>query len=193
MKLNDRLLMAITYRGRRYTLKPWVRNMLDAIDALHDESMAPEDGISVALSCLVSGRLPRKTDQQALLEEVFKAFSAEGKATSEKPCISLTQDADLIIAAFRQAYGIDLQAQNLHWQTFQALLAAVPSDTRLSEVITLRNRPIPKQTKYNADEIAELIKAKAAVALKVTNDERKHALDGDLRTLAGAFSMMARK
>ena len=195
MKLNDRLITEVVYRGKRYRLKPWVRNVLDAIDALHDDGISPEDGIDVALRCLVPGRVPRKAvDKHALLEAIFTAFNgSDEKPKAEKPSISLAQDAALIVAAFRQAYGIDLQRDPLHWNTFQALLAAIPSDTRLGEVISLRNRPIPKPTKDNAEERAALMKAQAAVAITTTDQERKHALDGDLRTLAGAFSMMARK
>ncbi len=195
MKLNARLLMDVTWRGRQYALKPYVRNMLDAIDALHDDGITPEDGLDIALRCLVEGRIPRKiADKRELLEAIFTAFNDTEKRTrTEKPCISLTQDADMIIAAFRQAYGIDLQAERLHWQTFQALLGAIPSDTRLGEVVALRLRPIPKPTKTNGEEIAELMKAQAAVAITMTESERKQALTNDLRAVASAFSMMARK
>lgn len=50
-------------------------------------------------------------------------------------------DAPLVVAAFRQAYGIDLTdpATDLHWHLYRALLRNVPGDTHLAEVMSARS------------------------------------------------------
>lgn len=51
------------------------------------------------------------------------------------------EDAALVVAAFRQAYGIDLTdpALELHWHLYRALLRGVPGDTHLAEVMGARS------------------------------------------------------
>jgi hypothetical protein len=39
--------------------------------------------------------------------------------------------------------------------------------------IDIRQRPIPKPTKHNAEQIAALQKAKARVAIRMSEDERR--------------------
>lgn len=41
------------------------------------------------------------------------------------------QDAPLILAAFQQAYGLDLTAEHIHWWRFRALFDYLPADCRL--------------------------------------------------------------
>lgn len=49
-------------------------------------------------------------------------------------------DAPLIVAAFRQAYGIDLTdpATDMHWHVFLALFRGLPTDTLMSQVMGWR-------------------------------------------------------
>lgn len=49
-------------------------------------------------------------------------------------------DAPLVVAAFRQAYGVDLTDPGLemHWHLYRALLRGIPSGTRLAEVMQAR-------------------------------------------------------
>lgn len=52
--------------------------------------------------------------------------------------IDLVEDGELIVAAFQQAYGIDLTATDMHWHRFKALLTGIPEDTRLAQVMAIR-------------------------------------------------------
>lgn len=49
-------------------------------------------------------------------------------------------DAPLVVAAFAQAYGIDLTdpGTDMHWHLFMALLRGVPQETQLSRVMGYR-------------------------------------------------------
>ena len=73
-----------------------------------------------------------------------------------------------IYAAFRQAYGIDLfqEQGKLQWWEFVALLGALPSDTRLSNIIDIRIRPVPAPNGRNQEQISALLKLKAQYAIK---------------------------
>jgi hypothetical protein len=109
-----------------------------------------------------------------IVQAVFKIiFDENSRAPSGPRYMDFEQDAPLISAAFMQAYGIDLDKSNMHWFRFRGLLEAMPDDTTFSKVVELRRRPLPKPTKYNAEEIAALQKAKAAVALNVSEEERR--------------------
>ena len=47
----------------------------------------------------------------------------------------MLMDSDYLVAAFQQAYGIDLTEGDMHWHRFLALWRGLPSDTRLAEII----------------------------------------------------------
>lgn len=56
-------------------------------------------------------------------------------------------DENLIYAAFKQAYNMDLydlEPEQLHWHKFKALLDGLPPDTTLSRVVEIRS--------YNGDD-----------------------------------------
>ena len=58
---------------------------------------------------------------------------------SNAPLVDWEADADLIYAAFLQAYGIDLLTADLHWHKFRALFDALPDDTLMVKVIRWRS------------------------------------------------------
>lgn len=66
------------------------------------------------------------------LGEVPRSFG------SAVPLVDWEVDADLIYAAFLQAYGIDLLTADLHWHRFRALFDALPDDTLMVKVIQWR-------------------------------------------------------
>lgn len=47
-------------------------------------------------------------------------------------------DAPYLVAAFQQAYGIDLTTTKLHWWRFKALFAALPENTRMFQIMSYR-------------------------------------------------------
>lgn len=102
--------------------------------------------------------------------------------------ISFSVDADRIIAAFWQAYGIDLTKERLHWWVFVALLDNLPDDTRMMKVAHIRTCPVPAPNKYNKEQRAALMRAKAAVALKPAITPQQSA-----DNLAAVLTAMAKK
>lgn len=47
-------------------------------------------------------------------------------------------DGDYIVAAFQQAYGIDLTSCEMHWHLFKALMAGLPDSTKLAQIMGYR-------------------------------------------------------
>ena len=47
-------------------------------------------------------------------------------------------DAPYLVAAFQQAYGIDLTRAKLHWWRFKALMSNLPEETQLVKIIGFR-------------------------------------------------------
>lgn len=69
--------------------------------------------------------------------------------------------------------GVDLLKEKIHFFQFLELLSDLPSDTALMRTVEIRQKPIPKPTKDNAEQIAALQRAKAKVAIKMSEDERR--------------------
>lgn len=168
MKLQETLPESITIGRRVYKVDLDFRNVLNMLDVLARDDLLPEAKTYNAVKCVM--KPPKKA------AEAFKALKAilfpDTKETASKAKITdFVQDADLIRAAFLQAYHINLYKDKLHWLEFQSLLACLPEGSRYSEVLGIRTRPMPKATKYNAEERQALAKAKAAYALKLSDKE----------------------
>lgn len=189
MKLQDRLPDGVTVDGRFYRLDLDFRNVLHMMDELTREDVMPEAREYNALRCLT--RRPRN---------VSKVLAAVRELLFEKPpkrdgprVTDFVQDAGMIRAAFRQAYGIDLYRDRLHWIEFRELLNAIPEGSRYSEVVGIRARPIPPATKWNAEERSWLLKAKADVALHLTDEEQAKKYSEDVeKVFTGLMGIIQR-
>lgn len=170
MNLQDSLPDSITVDGKRYKCDFDFRNVLRMLAILENEDYLPDARDFLALRCVLR-RKPR--NMQAALNAVKIALFPHRNETGGKKLTSFEQDADLIRAAFLQAYGINLFHAKLHWLEFATLLNALPEGSRYSEVLGIRARPMPKATKWNHEEREWLAKAKAACALEVTDKERQ--------------------
>lgn len=182
MKLYEQLPTAVTVNGHRYKLDLDFRNVLRMMDILARDDIIPAARDYVALKCVMK-RPPKNA--AAVMDELRKIlFPAHKKQETDGARLtSFEQDADLIRAAFRQAYGINLYKDKLHWSEFTALLSALPEGSRYSEVLGIRARPMPAATKYNAAEREWLAKAKAMYALEMSDDERERAYAQGVKSL----------
>lgn len=54
-----------------------------------------------------------------------------------------------------------------------ALFNGLSDDTKIMQIISIRSRPLPKPTKYNAEERRQLIKLKQLYKLNLSEEERK--------------------
>ena len=189
MKLQDRLPDGVTVNGKFYKLDFDFRNVLKMIEVLDRDDMMPEAQAYKALLCLRK----RVKNPVPVLEAVKGLLFTAPRKKSRQKATDFVQDAGLIRAAFRQAYGIDLYREKLHWIEFTELLNAIPEGNRYSEVVGIRVRPMPAATKWNAGERDWLARAKADVALEMSEDERMARYHEDVANIAQVLMAMARK
>ena len=189
MKLQDRLPEGVTVDGKFYRLDFDFRNVLRMMDELDRDDVMPQARSYNALKCLTN----RPRNVEKVLQAVKGLLFEQKPKKDAKKVTDFVQDAGMIRAAFRQAYGIDLYRDKLHWLEFSELLNAIPEGSRYTEVIGIRARPMPAATKWNAEERQWLLKAKADVALHLSEKEQAKQYDEDVgRIFAGLMNMIAK-
>jgi hypothetical protein len=159
------------------------------IDILDDDDLMPDAQEYNAVRCLT--KHPRNVHK---VLEAVKAllFDHSPKKDSQK-VTDFVQDAGMIRAAFRQAYGIDLYTEKLHWIAFTELLNAIPEGNRYAEVVGIRARPIPAPTKWNAEERQRLLKAKAEYAIHLSDKEQQRRYQDDVaKIFSGLMGMLSK-
>ena len=181
MKLQDKLPNHIQVGKRKVRVNLDFRNVLNMIEILSQPDLMPEARDWLALKCIC--KHPVKGMMPAVRKMLFPNVKEKGERITD-----LEQDADLIRAAFMQAYGINLYRENLHWFEFSALLSCIPEGSKYSEILSIRARPIPEATKYNEKERSWLINAKAAFGLKLTQQQQEEKYKKDVQKI-GAFLM----
>lgn len=194
MKLYDRLPRRVRLNRRSWRLRTDFRQVLRALDALGDQRLMPALRTETALRLLICGRLPRhQMAQQALLDAILALLCPSSGKGGSKQVMSMEQDADMIRAAFLQVYGIDLTRARLHWCLFRELLGCIPTGTRLSDVIDIRTRPLPKPNKHNGESIRQLREAKAFYALQLDEDQARSSYASSVAHLYHTLMTMAKR
>ena len=182
MNIYDPYPTKIELDGKTYQLDLAYDNVLRVLDIQEDEYLTAADRIEAQCWLLLARGdrdMPKSLeDRQRLLNAVFELFP-KGESSGER-YIDFHQDAALIRTAFFRI-GVDLLKDKIHILQFLELLADLPSDTALMRTVEIRQRPIPKPTKDNAEQIAALQKAKAKVAIKMSEEERRRRFAESLK------------
>ncbi|MBO5959297.1 MAG: hypothetical protein J6Q65_04160 [Lentisphaeria bacterium] len=187
MKLQDMLPDGVTVDGKFYKMDFDFRNVLKMIEVLDRDDLMPEAKAYKALLFLQK----RPKNAVKVIEAVKGLlFKAPRKKGGQK-VTDFIQDAGLIRAAFRQAYGIDLYREKLHWIEFTELLNSIPEGSRYAEVVGIRARPMPAATKWNQHEREWLARAKADVALEMSDKERAQRYEQDVANIAAVLMGLA--
>lgn len=188
MKLYEHLPDRVEVGGKMYRLDLDFRNVLEMLEIIGRDDLIQGARERRALQCVM--KHPPRHPGPVLA--AVRALLFPASAGAKGPHITdFEQDADLIRAAFRQEYGINLYRDHLHWVEFSALLAGLPEGSRYVEVLGIRARPMPSPTKYNAEERKWLAKAKAQYALKLSEKEQKESLNQGLRDVALSLLALA--
>ena len=182
MRPYEDLPASIEYNGQTYELDLSYGVFFTVADILDDERLMYHQKIGTALDLFVVGDHPEDPE---LLKAIYDLVKDDRPKMDGPTYMDIEQDWPYICAGFQQAYGIDLYAdKSIHILRWQALLQSLPKDTKLMDIIGIRAAEIPKPTKDNAKQIAELTRLKARYALKGTGK--------DFQTgLGGLFDMLA--
>ena len=183
MNIYDDYPTSVTVDGKTYQLDLSYDNVLRVLDIQEDNALTALDRIEAQCVLLLArgGRDIPQTLQarQRLLNAIFELFPKSENSSGER-YIDFHQDAAMIRTAFFRI-GVDLLKDKIHIFQFLELLADLPSDTALMRTVEIRQKPIPKPTKDNAEQIAALQKAKARVAIKMSEEERRRRFAESLK------------
>ena len=188
MKLYETLPDTIRIGKRKYKCDFDFRNVLRMMDYLDDQSLLGGASRYLALKCVMK-HPPKDIDAAVEAVSGFLFGNRKGGGAGKR-VTSYSQDAGLIRAAFLQTYGIDLWTAKLHWFQFRDLMDGLPEGTRYNEIVGIRARPLPKATKYNAEERQWLMRAKETYALDMTEDQQERAYnEGVLNVFNGLMNI----
>lgn len=139
--LTEKLPDSVTVKGIAFPIKTDFRTWIRFSEIMSGEGEQAEK-LAKAIR-LVYGCLPPSLEETVTGMLDFFAVSAErdrsAKKVTGKRVYDFAHDAGLIVAAFRQQYGIDLLESELHWHEFRALLAGLTEDTLFVKVIGYRS------------------------------------------------------
>jgi hypothetical protein len=173
--LTDALPTTLKIGGQDVPIDTRTSTALNCIRKMRED--IPEEAKLIYLTSRLG--LPRTAEAVAKAIEYLAGPPAdEEKATAPgPPAFDYFQDADLIYAAFQQAYAMAgyCEITTMHWWRFLALLKGLPSDTRFMEVVSIRTMEI--DPKDSAETKARKRRAKRAVALKDTRTEEEKKRD----------------
>ena len=184
MKLQERLPSYITVGKKKIKVDLDFRNVLEMIEVMGQKDLMPEAREWNALRCICKKPVP------GMMPVVRELLFSGAKSTGDR-ITDFEQDADLIRAAFMQAYGINLYRDRLHWFEFAGLLSCIPEGSKYSEILSIRARPMPEPTKYNEKERTWLATAKSEFGLKLTEEEQQKRYVRDVQKIGDFLKTLA--
>jgi len=165
-KLTAKFDNKLEFKGTTYEINDSFDNVLLFWELMQDDLFTEMEKVTIANEML-TGSLP-DLDLHGHYE-LFKAILKEkldvdldAENSSDKKVIDFEQDAEMIYASFLTYYDIDLidQQGKMSWVKFMNLLRQLDDNSQLKKAIGYRVMKIPKETKYNKDQVKQLRKMK---------------------------------
>lgn len=159
--LVDELPNAVEIDGVEYAIETDFRVALRIMLAFEDDELTTLEKQSVLLQNLYQ-KIP--TNGQAAVDQGMKFLNGglDGIRTREyhPRLYSFGKDAALILSAFQQTHGVDLEDIQMHWWKFMALFLDLGSETAFCNLVGLRKRvktgQASKEERQAARELGEL-------------------------------------
>lgn len=117
----------------------------------------------MAWSGIFKGGIPSSADWVRVAVEFYadrnETPSDSSSSRSDARAVDFISDGEYIVAAFQQAYGIDLTdpSTTMHWHRFMALFRGLPEDTMMSKIMGYRTWG--KSSKKHDDAMRDLKRA----------------------------------
>ena len=179
----------------KFVINPAYDTVLEVQKLYKEDTLTEFEKIDQALKMLVRNkwnlRLLNPEEKQKLLSVITKRYVEVEKRPQIKkspfPVLDFEKDGDYIYASFMQAYKIDLieEQGRLPWKKFLYLFNGLPADTKIKQIMRIRQMPIPEYNGKNSKEIQEINEMKSYYALPVEGGGGQSGLDLLFHTLEG--------
>lgn len=179
----------------KFVINPAYDTVLEVQKLYKEDILTEFEKIDQALKMLVRNkwnlRLLNPEEKQKLLSVITKRYVEVEKRPQIKkspfPVLDFEKDGDYIYASFMQAYKIDLieEQGRLPWKKFLYLFNGLPADTKIKQIMRIRQMPVPEYNGKNSKEIQEINEMKSYYALPVEGGGGQSGLDLLFHTLEG--------
>lgn len=125
--------------------------------SIETEMLQEHPDVEGLLKLFYSEEVPSQMEEAA--EQMIRFYSyaddenEDGKeekkaaVSSRKRLYDFSQDADALLSSFWQAYGIDLERDEIHWWKFRRLMFGLPADTPFMQRVHIRSVDLNKVDK----------------------------------------------
>lgn len=192
--LTEPLEDIVMIGNQRFLINPAFDVILEIQRLYCEEDLTDFDKMEQALRMLVVHQRHLKrlsvSEKSELLNLIYKQCVNTKKRPPTKqklPCLDFEHDGEYIYSSFMLDYGIDLVDMQgiLPWKKFIALFQGLSENTKIREVMRIRNMDIPKYNGKNNKEVQRIQELKSFYALPVRGGGGKQGLDLLFSTLEG--------
>lgn len=179
----------------KFVVNPAFDIVLEVQKLYKEDTLTEFEKIDQALRMLVKNKwnlqLLNPEEKQKLLGTITQRYVEVEKRPQIKkspfPVLDFEKDGDYIYASFMQAYRIDLieEQGRLPWKKFLYLFNGLPADTKIKQIMRIRQMPVPEYNGKNSKEIQEINEMKSYYALPVEGGGGQSGLDLLFHTLEG--------
>nr|DAR08589.1 MAG TPA: hypothetical protein [Caudoviricetes sp.] len=179
----------------KFVINPAYDTVLEVQKLYKEDTLTEFEKIDQALKMLVRNkwnlRLLNPEEKQKLLSVITQRYVEVEKRPQIKkspfPVLDFEKDGDYIYASFMQAYKIDLieEQGRLPWKKFLYLFNGLPADTKIKQIMRIRQMPVPEYNGKNSKEIQEINEMKSYYALPAEGGGGQSGLDLLFHTLEG--------
>ena len=171
----------------KFVINPAYDTVIEVQKLYKEDTLTEFEKIDQALKMLVRNkwnlRLLNPEEKQKLLSVITKRYVEVEKRPQIKKSpfsvLDFEKDGDYIYASFMQAYKIDLieEQGRLPWKKFLYLFNGLPADTKIKQIMRIRQMPVPEYNGKNSKEIQEINEMKSYYALPVEGGGGQSGLD----------------
>lgn len=179
----------------KFLVNPAFDIVLEVQKLYKEDALTEFEKIDQALRMLVKNKwnlqLLNPEEKQKLLSVITQRYVEVEKRPQIKkspfPVLDFEKDGDYIYASFMQAYRIDLVEEQgrLPWKKFLYLFNGLPADTKIKQIMRIRQMSVPEYNGKNSKEIQEINEMKSYYALPVEGGGGQSGLDLLFHTLEG--------
>lgn len=170
----------VNYQKKRYEITLPFDRVISFFNLFEDNDAAFSDveKLEIGYAWLIkSKRKISAADKLNIMQIVLDNFINFRKNNSSggDKVISFSQDSAYIYGSFMDVYGIDLfdVQGRLHWWKFLALFDALPEESKIKQVMSIRAREIPTPNGHNSELIQHILRQKKYYALEVPQEQLK--------------------